>query len=64
MGRDKEFEEWYKEYFCNTQGEDSPFTYDDVKMAFYSGWKWHKRSQFRSNSNGKYINKNQKEGAK
>lgn len=39
MAIDKEFEKWYDEYFCNCQGEDSPYSYDDVKIAYYSGWK-------------------------
>ena len=42
MNRDTEFEKWYEEYFCNTQGEDSPYSYNDVKIAYYSGWKKHK----------------------
>ncbi len=43
MSRDEKFEEWYDEYFCDTQGEDSPYSYMDVKIAFYSGWKAYKR---------------------
>jgi len=42
MKRDEAFEIWYEEYFCNTQGEDSPYSYNDVKIAYYSGWKKHK----------------------
>ena len=39
MNRDDEFEKWYDEYFGNAQGEDSPYSYNDVKIAFFSGWK-------------------------
>ena len=35
----EEFEKWYDVYFCNAQGEDSPYSYDDVKKAFLHGWK-------------------------
>ena len=28
------FEKWFDGYFCNQQGEDSPYRYDDVKEAF------------------------------
>lgn len=38
MNRDDEFEKWYEEYFCDVQGEDSPYTYNDVKIAFYKGF--------------------------
>ncbi len=48
MNRDDAFEEWYDEYFVDTQGEDSPYSYDDVKIAFFSGWKWHKREAINS----------------
>jgi hypothetical protein len=34
-----EFEKWYEEYFGNAQGEDSPYSYNDVKMAFLTAWK-------------------------
>ena len=34
-----EFDKWYEEYFCNQQGEDSPYSYNDVKIAFLKGWK-------------------------
>ncbi|MDD5059414.1 MAG: hypothetical protein PHQ60_16275 [Sideroxydans sp.] len=44
MNRDEAFELWYDEYFCDTQGEDSPYSYNDVKIAFYSGWKKHKEA--------------------
>ena len=37
--RDDEFEKWYGDYFCDQQGEDSPYSYNDVKIAFYTGWK-------------------------
>ena len=39
MGNQKEFEEWYDEYFSDSQGEDSPYSYNDIKVAFLSGWK-------------------------
>jgi hypothetical protein len=38
MNRDEEFEKWFEEYFCNTQTDDSPYTYNDVKIAFYKGY--------------------------
>jgi hypothetical protein len=28
------FEEWFEDYFCNTQTEDSPYVYFDVKTAW------------------------------
>ena len=34
-----EFEKWFDEYFCNQQGEDSPYMYRDVREAFREGWK-------------------------
>ena len=36
---EKEFENWYDEYFCDQQGEDSPYSYNDIKIAFLKGWK-------------------------
>ena len=42
MNKYTEFKKWYEEYFCNTQGDDSPYSYNDVKIAYYSGWKKHK----------------------
>ena len=33
----KAFLRWYDVYFCDAQGEDSPYTYDDVKNAFKAG---------------------------
>jgi len=39
MGVDDEFEKWFNSYFDNAQGEDSPYNYNDVKMAFIKGWK-------------------------
>ena len=33
----KAFEKWYDEYFCNQQGEDSPYSYNDVLEAFKAG---------------------------
>jgi hypothetical protein len=38
MSRDEEFEKWYEDYFCNQQGEDSPYSYNDVKIAFFKGY--------------------------
>lgn len=39
MTSEDKFDEWFGEYFKDTQGEDSPYTYLDVKMAFLKGWK-------------------------
>ena len=43
MERDESFESWYDEYFLGIGGEwkgkDIPYSYDDVKIAFYAGWK-------------------------
>lgn len=33
----KQFEKWFEEYFCNQQGEDSPYSYNDVLEAFREG---------------------------
>lgn len=33
----KAFEDWYDEYFGNAQGEDSPYSYQDVQEAFKAG---------------------------
>jgi len=33
----KAFEKWYDKYFCDTQGEDSPYSYTDVLEAFKEG---------------------------
>jgi len=35
----KEFEDWFDSYFCDQQGEDSPYRYEDVKQAFNEGWR-------------------------
>lgn len=35
----KEFEKWFDEYFCDQQGEDSPYSYQDVLEAFKAGVK-------------------------
>jgi len=40
----KEFDKWHDEYFCCQQGEDSPYSYDDIKSAFDAGWK--KRKEY------------------
>jgi len=45
MRKDKEFEKWFDDYFCDAQGEDSPYSYDDVRKAYYNGWKRHKESK-------------------
>ena len=34
---DECFEKWFDEYFCNQQGDDSPYGYNDVKTAFEQG---------------------------
>jgi hypothetical protein len=39
MNKDDAFDAWFEEYFGNAQGEDSPYYYNDVKMAFMKGWK-------------------------
>ena len=33
----KDFEFWFEEYFCNQQGEDSPYSYQDIVEAFKEG---------------------------
>ena len=33
----KAFLEWFDKYFVDQQGEDSPYSYNDVKEAFKSG---------------------------
>ena len=33
------FDNWFDEYFVDTQGEDSPYRYEDVKEAFEAGAK-------------------------
>jgi len=48
LKRDEGFEKWFDDYFGNSQTEDSPYTYDDVKMAFYAGW----GREFRDGENG------------
>jgi hypothetical protein len=35
----KNFESFFEERFCNCQGEDSPYSYDDVKAAYLQGVK-------------------------
>ena len=37
--KNKEFEDWFDSYFCDQQGEDSPYSYEDVKQAFNEGWR-------------------------
>jgi len=39
MNREEEFEKWFDEYFLSTQGFDSPFSYKDVREAFFRGYK-------------------------
>lgn len=39
MNLRNEFEKWFDEYFLDTQGEDSPYSYFDIKEAFRAGWK-------------------------
>ena len=36
--RNIEFGKWFEEYFCDQQGEDSPYAYRDVQQAFREGW--------------------------
>jgi hypothetical protein len=38
------FDEWYEEYFACSQGEDSPYTYNDVVAAFKAGMKKDKQT--------------------
>ena len=33
------FDNWFDEYFGNTQGEDSPYRYEDIVKAFEAGTK-------------------------
>ena len=33
----KAFNEWYDKYFCDQQGEDSPYNYVDIQEAFKAG---------------------------
>jgi hypothetical protein len=54
MNRDEEFEKWFEEYFCNTQTDDSPYTYNDVKIAFYKGYSTHGKNN-QSNTANKQI---------
>jgi hypothetical protein len=35
---DKAFEDWFVTYFCYSQGEDSPYSYRDIKEAFEEGF--------------------------
>ena len=35
----KEFNKWFNDYFQNMQGEDSPYTYEDIEKAFKMGYK-------------------------
>lgn len=39
MSEDTIFENWFENYFCNTQTQDSPYSYNDVKIAFFVGWR-------------------------
>jgi hypothetical protein len=34
----EEFEAWFERYFACTQGEDSPYSYEDIRSAFNAGW--------------------------
>ena len=31
------FQSWFDAWFCNQQGEDSPYGYNDVHAAFVAG---------------------------
>ena len=42
MNRYNEFIKWFNDYFCDTQTDDSPFSYNDVKQAYYHGWEKYK----------------------
>lgn len=57
MSRDDEFQKWYDEYFNCTQGEDSSYSYTDVKMAFYRGFKKGKEELKRGTENSEYTTK-------
>lgn len=35
----KAFDEWFNEYFCDQQGEDSPYSYRDILESFKAGVK-------------------------
>jgi len=32
------FNKWFEEYFCNVQGEDSPYRYEDVITAWNTAY--------------------------
>jgi len=32
------FEKWYDDYFGDAQGEDSPYSFEDVEAAFFAGY--------------------------
>jgi len=32
------FDEWFEEYFCYAQTEETPYSYVDVKQAFLAGY--------------------------
>lgn len=57
MNRDDEFEKWYDEYFDNAQGEDSPYSYNDVKIAFYKGFQIAKENLTKHNIRKIQLNK-------
>ena len=38
MNMRKEFEDFFDKYFCDCQGEDSPYSYEDIRTAFKEGW--------------------------
>jgi len=33
----KDFDKWFSEFFCDKQGEDSPYNYYDITEAFKAG---------------------------
>ncbi len=37
LNQKEEFDKWFDEYFCDQQGEDSPYGYSDVREAYKEG---------------------------
>ena len=42
MNRDDEFEKWYKMYFKDSL---SPYSYNDINVAYFAGWKRNTQTQ-------------------
>jgi len=41
---ESEFEVWFDDYFGGAQGEDSPYSYDDIVSAFACGFNYGRKS--------------------